>query len=496
MDVRLLYKNQPMSWGYVKYKEKANTYIDDFKVQVLLDTMSVGDELIYNCTKEVFLTPLLNEEQITYRQEILKDCLNNQQKIKTLYDIAASAIDDIAENKKLTLISDYSTEVLTNAIDKLRNYMAKFALLKEQTSHDIEEFHSEGFIDLFSRINNELGPDSMKEIDEILKACTSKKVRINATLGTSLRAADCTISKNTLFTNKKFGFLSDNDNTLKVNVGSSDTKNVGYLLELKQRGLENIANILATVVDNMQEFFLNLRRELSFYYGCINLYQELNKLNCKLCFPKVYPSPEKVLHFSNLYDVGLAISLKKNVVSNSLDLDQCDLIIITGANGGGKSTFIRSIGLSQIMTQSGLFVGADTFETSICDNIYTHFRKNEDAQMNSGKLDDELRRLSNMIEIMNRDSMLICNESFSSTNEKEGTEIALPIIKGLTENGIRLFFVTHFYSLVNYFYEKHTKVAILQAQRNEDGSRSYKLVQGEPNKSSFANDIYEQLFTK
>ena len=74
--------------------------------------------------------------------------------------------------------------------------------------------------------------------------------------------------------------------------------------------------------------------------------------------------------------------------------DGKSLVMITGANQGGKSTFLRSIGLAQLMTQSGMFVGAESLQMNMCDAVFTHYKREEDRAMESGKLDEELARMS------------------------------------------------------------------------------------------------------
>ena len=77
--------------------------------------------------------------------------------------------------------------------------------------------------------------------------------------------------------------------------------------------------------------------------------------------PASAPAGQRKLSFSGLYDVSLALSMKRKVVGNDLNADHSDLIIVTGANTGGKSTFLRSVGLAQLMMQAGMFVAAEIF---------------------------------------------------------------------------------------------------------------------------------------
>ena len=121
--------------------------------------------------------------------------------------------------------------------------------------------------------------------------------------------------------------------------------------------------------------------------------------------------------------------------------------MITGANQGGKSTFLRSVGLAQLMMQAGMFVAAGSFTATTCTGLFTHYKREEDATMEKGKLEEELARMSGIADQITAGGLLLCNESFASTNEREGSEIARQIIRALTEAGIRIAFVTHLYDL-------------------------------------------------
>ena len=121
------------------------------------------------------------------------------------------------------------------------------------------------------------------------------------------------------------------------------------------------------------------------------------------------------------------------------------LVVITGANQGGKSTFLRAVGLAQLMLQAGMFVGAETFAADARDGIFTHYKREEDSAMDHGKLDEELDRMSTIAGWLLPGSLLLSNESFASTNEREGSEIARQVLAALTESGVKVVFVTHLF---------------------------------------------------
>src|SRR5208282_1623487 len=109
------------------------------------------------------------------------------------------------------------------------------------------------------------------------------------------------------------------------------------------------------------------------------------------------------------------------------------LIIVTGANQGGKTTFLRSLGLAQLMTQSGMFAPAASLQLNVVDGVFTHFKREEDATMKSGKFDEELSRMNDVVNILTPRALILFNESFAATNEREGSEIARQIVSALLE---------------------------------------------------------------
>jgi DNA mismatch repair ATPase MutS len=115
--------------------------------------------------------------------------------------------------------------------------------------------------------------------------------------------------------------------------------------------------------------------------------------------------------------------------------------------------------------------------------------------MNSGKLDEELSRMSDIVDKITSNSMVLFNESFAATNEREGSEIARQIVSALLEKRIKVFFVTHQYEFAHGFYDKKIGNAIfLRAERKTGGARTFKLIEGEPLQTSYGEDLYNRIF--
>ena len=110
--------------------------------------------------------------------------------------------------------------------------------------------------------------------------------------------------------------------------------------------------------------------------------------------------------------------------------------------------------------------------------------------MSRGRLADELERMSRTVDKVGAGALLVMNESFSSTNELEGSEIARQVITALLESEVRVAIVTHFFELAGGLLASPPRPAVfLRAERLPDGQRTYRLLPGEPLATAFGSDL-------
>jgi len=115
--------------------------------------------------------------------------------------------------------------------------------------------------------------------------------------------------------------------------------------------------------------------------------------------------------------------------------------------------------------------------------------------MESGKFDEELARMNRIAESMGPSALILFNESFAATNEREGAEIAGQIVRALLEAGVKVLFVTHQYTFASGFAKaERDDVILLKAERRGDGSRSFRVVPGRPEPTSHGEDLYYAIF--
>ena len=115
--------------------------------------------------------------------------------------------------------------------------------------------------------------------------------------------------------------------------------------------------------------------------------------------------------------------------------------------------------------------------------------------MTRGKLEEELSRMSEIADLISPNCLLLCNESFAATNEREGSEIARQVIRAMTEGNVKVLFVTHLYDLADSLYRERLESSLfLRAERQHDGRRTFRLSEGEPLPTSYGQDSYRRIF--
>jgi hypothetical protein len=476
--------------------QNSEALIQDLELNTLFHAMAQGDRYLYDVARTAVLQFLRDEDEVRYRQDVLRDVLANSLVCRQLYDLTIEV--GVRENKlNAWMYLRSPSSILARSVQVLQMFVVMLKQLKGIGTYNAQRFSSEGFKTLFAMLDRELKDDYFMKIEDHLRRLKFPDgVWVSAVLGKGNKGADYTLRRpkdrakswiNRLTTPKPPAYT--------WRLPPRDESGASALGELRDRGLNLVANALAQSDDHILSFFAMLRAELAFYVGCLNLREQLAKKGQPISFPTPAALGERKLTFSGLYDVCLTFKTDRRVVGNDLNADNRDLVIVTGANQGGKTTFLRSVGLAQLMMQCGMFVPAESFSANLCSHIFTHYRREEDVTMKSGKLDEELSRCSEIVDAIAPDAFLLFNESFAATNEREGSEIARQITSALLEKRIKIGFVTHLYDFAHSVYDKNTGTSIfLRAERQADGERSFKLREGEPLQTAYGEDLYDEIF--
>ncbi len=472
--------------------EEASELIQDLGLTPLLDAMSGGDRLLSEVTRAALLTGLADPEAIQYRQQVLNDCLDHPELARELYEIAVEAL--AAQRRVFTFGRQAPSGILRYALRVMRILLGPLRRVRELADQAPDTLRSEGILNMFRTVREEIDDGYFQDVEECLAGLEFRDgITVGAGLGQGNAGDNYYLSQPPQVST---GFLEriglGRRDPAAFDVAPRDEAGARALAELADRGINSAASALAQAADHVVAYFGALAAEVGFYIGCLNLADNLASRGLPFCIPK--PAANLALSAQGLYGPSLALVTQQSVVENSLAADGRALIVITGANSGGKSTFLRSLGTAQLMMQSGMFVTATAFEAAVGSRVFTHFARDEDPTMANGRLAEELARMSRLAGAIDGRALVLLNESFESTNEAEGSEIARQVIRALLEAGCRVVLVTHLYDLADSLYQRgNPGTLFLRADPATHGGPTYVLTEGPPRPTAFGPELFRKM---
>lgn len=470
-------------------------FAQDIELSVLCNAAAAGDRYLYDVMLAACVGAWANDiATIRYRQDILKDCLANPSIVRQFYSIAVEPFSR-RQSWNFSLFGRDPSSMVSSAVRTLQNSLEILQRLRDACSANAARFKSQGFQQCFSTLERDLDDAYLDAARTDLNNLTFRNgVLLSAQVGDGGKGVGTMLRKpqpRDLSWIRRI--LTPGPQSYTLQLHPRDEAGAQAFSELQSRGFRLISDALYQSAEHVLSFLKAFRAELAFYIGCMNIHDRLSDIGESFVFPE---ASEGRRHFScrNLRDVCLALTMGRKVVGNDVEATGKPLVIITGANRGGKSTFLRSVGLAQLMMQCGMFVTAEALTSSVHTGLFTHYKREEDRHMRSGKFDEELVRMSAIANDIRRGAMVLFNESFAATNEQEGSEIARQIVSALLESDITVFFVSHMYEFARYFLDDN-RALFLRAERNDDGERSFRLQEAEPLPKSFGADLYLRIFT-
>lgn len=474
----------------------AGDLVQDLEMEPIFAAMAKGDKFLDRIARAALLGAGSNDRKtVLRRQSVLRDAIAHEAEFRALYEIALAPIE--VRRSIFYLTSSRSAGLmLSGAVRLLEGLRKVIGDLVTFATSTMERFEAPALRDLFTTLRRDLDTEYLAEMDRHLAFLHLRNGELfSAKLGPGNEGEDFVLR---YFVPERWAWLKDLLNSAPphhhFSLHPRDEAGARALSEISEAALSTVAIATSEAADHVNAFFEMLRTELAFYIGCLNLRAVLRNRSAPLCFPMV-AEVANLLTFEDLRDPSLFLSIEGEVVGNDLEAGTAPVLVVTGANQGGKSTYLRSIGLAQTMMQAGMFVTAQQFSTDLRDSLFTHYRRREDRGLNSGKFDEELRRMSGLVEHIGHTPLFLFNESFAATNEHEGSEISRQIITALTESGARVLFVTHMHALAELLAEQDASmIRFLRAERSEDGKRSFRILPGEALSTSFGRDLYRQIF--
>lgn len=470
----------------------------DIHAETVVEAMAAGDRYLAEVARHVLGHPVTDPAIITYRQEVLRDCIARPETLRAVYDIAVEALADRRRDWAWGLgsASRSPSLVLSAAVRLLDAGVARLRELRSLLDSEGDGFRSAGLTHLVAEARSELDDDYFARVSEHLRRLRFRDgLLMSAGLAWDNSGRDYVLRSDGGHRRgwRRRLHLSE-AGVAGFSVDPRDEAGGQALSELTDRGINLVAEAVARAADHVSGYFTLLRAEVGFYLGAVNLWEQLRQRQRVVCYPLPGAPGSGDWSARGLCDAALALRSPGPVVGNAFDIDRRRLVLVTGANSGGKSTFLRSVGLAQAMMQSGLFVTAEEYRAEVSHAVFTHFVREEDESMRSGRLDDELARVSRIADHLRPGCLVLFNESFSGTNEAEGSEIARQVVRAMVESGVRVVFVTHQFDFADSCMRAYPDTLSLRAERGSSGGeRDYRLRVAPPLPTSFGQDVYWRI---
>ena len=507
------------------------TYIDDLMTDRVASMICRRNPA---SVQKLFREMCTDTEVISYRLDALEDIMHNPKLSPALH----TAADRLLETEKKNSGGNGSPDSFTALGDRIEMLDSDISCMESLNTLSAElgsGIRSSAFRSFFEIINERCECDEfirMKRDISELKEAFSQKIR-SVTVAINFNAEMRPVSagivnfsdkpageKQNVFDRLFYKTTAYSDTVVSGKLRSGEPNEDGYLNEADKALFEALEKLTSSYMRRLESALRAYERlsfskismlsdQLDILDGMAAIASSCEARGIKMCRPEFSDTP-RTARLTDLFDpcfyfkAAAANSEAKGddlVVTNSIEMDDSGrFFILTGANNGGKTTFLRGAGLCFLMAQTGFYVPAAACVISPCDFIFTHFPKEEETGINASRFTTEIKDLKTISDLVTENSLLLMNESIQSTTPKECADIAGEITRIFCIIGVRAIYATHITELAYMCDDisadpdcRSTPVSIVATVDEQSGKRLYKIKRGEPLKQSYAKDIFESF---
>ena len=513
-NISLIWKNGFDSKNNVFKDDDYFTASKDFNLRVLLKILS--KEPYYTISSDEFLSTISNSsDDIVYRNEISNSLMKNSNIVTDLEKL----IDDFRKMEFLhnNSFKSIKLKMILQRYEKLGIYANIMQLLKSFFNKDSEvEFKS--FIEKkYEDENIEQLMKDLKKVSNIL--AQFKSLKIGANIDVQFRINEAIILSVNSYKYEE-GYITDKmvkselKTFLETPIASiNDIKNANESTELTRSiykelqkllspHLIKINNILNKHYDIITSDILCYYKEVKLYYSIIRFTKYIEREKKSYCYANICNEKTSI---EGLYSIHMLDENKVDnnvkVISNDFSLKNNEIAVITGPNNGGKTVFVQALLNAQLLFQNGFPIPAKKASLKVFNKIFSHFPKDEDLEKGSGRLGEEIERISKIVKQIDNNSLIVMNEPFVTTNPNEGLLIMQKTIKKLLTLNCNTLIVTHFLDIYSEFESNSNVISYILEIKNN--IRTYKVKKESPLDESYAKSIaksygisYEDIIEK
>jgi DNA mismatch repair protein MutS len=234
-------------------------------------------------------------------------------------------------------------------------------------------------------------------------------------------------------------------------------------------------------------------REVHFYTAYLTYAGAFKSADISCCYPTI-SMDSKECFARDLFDAALATRIirekKSRLVGNDFELKGKErVIVVSGANQGGKTTFARAFGQLHYLALLGCPVPARSAQIFLIDQVFTHFEREEDLEELSGRLELDLRRVHHILGEATDRSLLIMNESFASTALADALSLSRKVLSTILERDMICVTVTFFDELAA---EPSVVSMVAGVDEADEAARTFKVTRRPSDGRAYAATIAQK----
>ncbi len=470
----------------------------DLNLDQIIDSITAGKQE-YNLAP-FFYTPLNDIDAIEYRHEIMRDLENDKlfEHIKSFGQNMRTMREYLAQADKLHY--KYQKERLF--LDAVDIYCKSVCRLVEDLS--LVDLKSRGFLSFREYMTDYAKSDGFMSL-----LAETKKLEADL-----LAAKYCLLIKGSRIKVRKYESEIDYSASVEKTFAKfrqGPVKHYGAkfadwpgMNHVEAGVLDLVARLYPDVFSSLDDYSAKnvayvdeitgvFDREVQFYMAYLEYMEMLRRTGLQFCYPQV-SKHEKEIYVYEGFDAALANKLsieKSSVVCNDFHLKgQERIFVVSGPNQGGKTTFARTFGQLHYLASLGCPVPSREARLFLFDSLFTHFEKEENPRNFSGKLQDDLTRIHDILNRATFNSIIIMNEIFTSTTLKDAVLLGKRVMEEIIRLDLLCVCVTFIDELASISEKTVSLVSTMVPGR--PGVRTYKIVRRPADGLSYAISIAEK----
>jgi hypothetical protein len=473
-------------------------FFADLNLDQVIDAIAAGKQE-YNL-KPFFYTPLHDIDAIEYRHEVLRDLENRTlfERIESFAEKMRAVREHLAQSDKLY----YQYRKERGFLDAVELYCGAVIDLVHDLS--LVEPQSRGLLAFREFLRNYTESDRFATLQTDTKQLLADLSGVTycfTVKGNAVTVRKCEgevdYSAEVEATFAKFGRRS-------ARVYRGESRRWPDMDHVEAEVLDCVAQLYPEIFSRLDiycarnssyldETICLFDREIQFYVAYLKYITRIRQAGLQFCYPQVSDTSKEVYGYG-AFDIALAYELmgKKSVaVTNDFHLnDQERIIVVSGPNQGGKTTFARMVGQLHYLASLGCPVPGTKAQLFLCDGIYTHFGREEDIQNLRGELKQDLTRIHDILEQATTDSIIIVNEIFTSTALQDAILLGERVMQRMIELDLLCVCVTFIDELASL--SEKTVSMVSTVVPDNPTERTYKILRRPADGLSYAISIAEK----